>query len=77
MVAFNAPHCHSLAKARPLRLCPYRNTVRIAMPIVALFLILFLPVCMIGCFGDTGTIQENLLPRYSDMGAAADAGKVK
>jgi hypothetical protein len=46
------------------------------MPIVALFLILFLPVCLIGCFGDTGTIQEQL-PGYSDMGAAADAGKVK
>jgi hypothetical protein len=50
--------------------------MRIAMPIVALFLILFLPVCMIGCFGDTGTIQEQL-PRYSDMGAAEEAGKVK
>ena len=46
------------------------------MPIVAMFIILFLPVCMIGCFGDTGTIQEQL-PRYSDMGAAADAGEVK
>jgi hypothetical protein len=51
--------------------------MRIAMPIVALFVILFLPVCMIGCFGDSGTIQENLLPRYSDMGAATDAGQVK
>jgi len=50
--------------------------MRIAMPIVALFLILFLPVCMIGCFGDTGTIQEKLLPPYSDMGAASDAGAV-
>jgi hypothetical protein len=49
--------------------------MRIAMPIVALFLILFLPVCMIGCFGDTGTIQEKLLPNYSDMGAAHDAGR--
>jgi len=47
------------------------------MPLVALFLILFLPVCMIGCWGDTGTIQEKLLPRYSDMGAAEEAGKVK
>jgi hypothetical protein len=46
------------------------------MPIVAMFIILFLPVCMIGCFGDTGTIKEQL-PRYSDMGAAADAGEVK
>jgi hypothetical protein len=51
--------------------------MRIAMPIVALFLILFLPVCMIGCLGDVGTIQEKLLPRYSDMGAATDAGQVK
>jgi hypothetical protein len=51
--------------------------MRIAMPIVALFLILFLPVCMIGCFGDTGTIQEKLLPRYGEMGAAYDAGQVK
>jgi hypothetical protein len=50
--------------------------MRIAMPIVALFIILFLPVCMIGCFGDTGTIQEQL-PRYSEMWAAEEAGKVK
>ena len=50
--------------------------MRIAMPIVALFLILFLPVCMIGCFGDTGTIQEQL-PRYGEMWAAEEAGKVK
>ena len=48
--------------------------MRIAMPIVALFVILFLPVCLIGCWGDTKTIQEQL-PRYSDMGAAADAGQ--
>ena len=49
--------------------------MRIAMPIVAMFLILFLPVCLIGCWGDTKTIQEQL-PRYGDMGAAADAGAV-
>jgi hypothetical protein len=72
MVVFNVSHPRSLAKARPIRIYP----MRVAMPIVALFLILFLPVCLIGCFGDTGTIQEQL-PRYSDMGAAADAGRVK
>jgi len=50
--------------------------MRIAMPIVALLLILSMPVGLVGCFGDSGTIQEKL-PRYSDMGAAEDAGRVK
>ena len=50
--------------------------MKIAMPIVALLLILSLPVGLVGCFGDSGTIQEKL-PRYSDMGAAEDAGRVK
>ena len=49
--------------------------MRIAMPIVALLLILVLPFGLVGCFGDSGTIQDKL-PRYSDMGAAADAGKI-
>jgi hypothetical protein len=50
--------------------------MKIAMPIVALLLILSMLVGLVGCFGDYGTIQEQL-PRYSDMGAAADAGKVE
>jgi len=50
--------------------------MRLAMPLVAMLLILSLPVGLVGCFGDSGTIQEKL-PRYSDMGAAEDAGRVK
>jgi len=50
--------------------------MRIAMPLVALLLILSVPFGLVGCFGDSGTIQEKL-PRYSDMGAAKDAGRVK
>ena len=49
--------------------------MRIAMPLIALFLILSLPIGLIGCFGDSGTIQDKL-PNYSDMGAAADAGRI-
>ena len=50
--------------------------MRIAMPLVALLLILVVPFGLVGCFGDSGTIQDKL-PRYSDMGAAEDAGRVK
>jgi hypothetical protein len=50
--------------------------MRIAIPLVALLLILSVPFGLVGCFGDYGTIQEQL-PRYSDMGAALDAGQIK
>jgi len=50
--------------------------MRLAMPVVALFLALAPCVVLVTCFGDTGTVRDQL-PSYSDMGAAADAGKVK
>ena len=50
--------------------------MRLAMPLIALFLALAPCVALVGCLGDTGTLQDQL-PGYSDMGAAADAGKVK
>lgn len=50
--------------------------MRVAMPFIAIIMIAILPVGLVGCFGDTGVVQDRL-PRYSDMGAAADAGKVK
>lgn len=50
--------------------------MNLAIPITALFLMTAPAVLVVGCFGDTGTIQDQL-PRYSDMGAAADAGKVE
>lgn len=48
--------------------------MKFALPVTALFLMIAPAFLLIGCFGDTGTIQDKL-PRYSDMGAAADAGK--
>ena len=50
--------------------------MRLAIPITALFLMTAPAFLLVGCFGDTGTIQDQL-PRYSDMGAAADAGKAE
>ena len=49
--------------------------MRLALPITALFLMTAPAFLLVGCFGDTGTIQDQL-PRYSDMGAAADAGRI-
>lgn len=50
--------------------------MRLALPITALFLMTAPAVLLVGCFGDTGTVQDNL-SEYSDMGAAADAGRVE
>jgi len=50
--------------------------MKLAIPMIALFLCVMPCVTLVGCLGDTGTLQDKL-PRYSDMGAAEDAGKVK
>ena len=50
--------------------------MKIFMPLTALAILVIPAVLLVGCFGDTGTIQDQL-PRYSDMGAAADAGKAE
>lgn len=50
--------------------------MRLALPVTALFLMTAPAFLLVGCFGDTGTIQDQL-PSYSDMGAAADAGRTE
>jgi hypothetical protein len=54
--------------------------MRLAMPVVGLILVASLPFALVGCWGDTGTIQEQILTKYPDkptMGSAVDAMETK
>jgi hypothetical protein len=54
--------------------------MKLAMPLVSLILFLSLPLVLVGCWGDAGTVQDTLATRYPEtptMGSAVDAMETK